>query len=127
MSKRIFKDNTAHLPIFCRPTGDILSRIGDKWSLTILGSLSSGSQRFSELHAAIPGISQRMLTMTLRSLERDGMVLRFIQPTVPPRVDYDLSERGHSLIDALRPLGEWANANNAGIEQSRQAFDSPDE
>jgi DNA-binding HxlR family transcriptional regulator len=124
MSKRIFKDTAAHVPHFCRPTVDVLSRVGDKWSLSVLGSLTQGRMRFSQLHAAVPGISQRMLTMTLRALERDGLVARFVQPTIPPRVDYELTERGWSMISALSSLGEWASANSADIQQSRRNFDS---
>ncbi|MDB5561173.1 MAG: HxlR family transcriptional regulator [Hyphomicrobiales bacterium] len=124
MSNRIFKDRQTHLPEFCRPTGDILSRMGDKWSLSVLGRLYIRRWRFTELQNDIDGISQRMLTLTLRGLERDGLAKRIVHPAVPPKVEYELTERGTSLIPTLRALGNWATANHSDIERSRQAFDA---
>jgi DNA-binding HxlR family transcriptional regulator len=124
MSKRIFKDRRAHLPTFCRPTADILARIGDKWSLSVIGTLRRRRMRFSELENEIEGISQRMLAMTLRALERDGLVARFVHPAVPPRVEYELTQRGRSLMAPLTAVAEWANANSADIEESRRLFDA---
>jgi DNA-binding HxlR family transcriptional regulator len=124
MNKRIFKDSATHMPEACRPAGDILSRIGDKWSPSIIGQLSAGRRRFSELENDIERISQRMLTHTLRGLERDGLVARIVHSSVPPRVEYELTPRGQSLIEPLRVMAEWADANNAGIVASRRAFDA---
>lgn len=124
MSKRIFKNKSTHLPGHCQPTRDILARLGDKWSTPIFGHLSRGPLRFSELREHLGGISERILTVTLRGLERDGLVVRTVLPVAPPRVEYSLSERGQSLLPALSALGVWADANTAGIEQSRHAFDS---
>jgi DNA-binding HxlR family transcriptional regulator len=126
MNKRIFKDSGTHLPEFCRPAGNILSRVGDKWTLSIIGRLKDRRLRFSELQNIIEGISQRMLTHTLRSLERDGLVARTVHPTVPPRVEYELTPMGQSLIGPLSVMGQWASANNADIELARRAFDAAD-
>ena len=127
MSKRVFKDNTAHLAAPCRPVGDILSRLGDKWSASIMARLVGRRMRFSELQNDIEGISQRMLTMALRGLERDGLVARIVHPAVPPRVDYELTRRGQSLIAPLSALAEWADANSADIAESRRLFDANEE
>lgn len=124
MKKRIFKDNAAHLPEFCKPAGEVLAMLGDKWSLSIIGTLSDRKLRFSELNQAIDGISQRMLTMSLRTLERDGLIARIVHPTVPPRVEYELTERGRSLIGPLRTIGHWASENIADITESRRQFDA---
>lgn len=124
MSKYIFKNAATHLPEYCRPTGEILATLGDKWSVAILGNLSKGRVRFSELENMIEGISQRMLTLTLRSLERDGLVARIVTPTVPPRVEYELTERGSGLREPLFLLHAWAVENVPGIEQSRREFDA---
>lgn len=124
MSNRIYKDSQLHRPEYCRPTGDILSRFGDKWTLSIFGTLRHGRARFSELESSIPGISQRMLTLTLRSMERDGLVTRIVHPTVPPKVEYELTDRGASLFAPLQALGAWAHANHADIEKSRDMFDA---
>ena len=124
MTKYIFKNAATHLPEYCRPTGEILAMLGDKWSVAILGNLSKGRVRFSELENLIEGISQRMLTLTLRSLERDGLVVRIVMPTVPARVEYELSERGQGLKEPLLLLHAWATQNMPGIEQSRRRFDA---
>jgi DNA-binding HxlR family transcriptional regulator len=114
----------AHLPADCRTIGRILARIGDKWSVLVVMTLSRGPQRFGELRHGIGGISQKMLTTTLRSLERDGLVTRTIFPTIPPRVDYALTDLGHDLTVPVIALGEWARQNQGRIEAARAAFDA---
>jgi DNA-binding HxlR family transcriptional regulator len=97
--------------------------IGDKWSVLVVSLLGDGPLRFSELRRTIGGISQRMLTLTLRGLERDGLLSRTVFPTVPPRVDYALTALGRSLLAPVRELGGWARTNLAEIEAARQRFD----
>lgn len=113
-----------HLPSDCRPIGEILARVGDKWTVLLLAVLGDQTLRFTELHRGIGGISQRMLTVTLRNLERDGLLVRTVYPTVPPKVEYHLSERGRSLKEALAPIGRWVIDNQDGIEESRRGFDA---
>lgn len=108
----------------CRAVSDVLARVGDKWTVMVVGLLSDGPMRFNELRRTIGGISQRMLTLTLRGLERDGLVTRTVFPTIPPRVEYALTDRGQTLIEPLKALFAWATANNAAIEQSRKVFDA---
>lgn len=96
-----------HLIANCRQVGDFLARAGDKWTIPILMELGDRRMRFGELHRAISGISQRMLTVTLRNLEHDGVLIRTVHPTIPPRVEYELSDRGRSLKLALAPIGKW--------------------
>lgn len=103
---------------------DVLSRIGDKWTVYVVRLLSDGAMRFNEIKRAIPAISQRMLTLTLRGLERDGLVTRTIYPTIPPRVDYELTDLGRTLIVTLAALGDWAIANRPKVEKARTAFDA---
>ncbi|MDB5527706.1 MAG: hypothetical protein JWR51_809 [Devosia sp.] len=124
MSKYIFKNAATHLPEDCRPSGEILATLGDKWTVAVLGNLSKGRVRFSELENLVEGISQRMLTLTLRSLVRDGLVARRVAPTVPPRVDYELTERAQGLLEPLSLLHVWATGNMAGITESRRLFDA---
>ena len=102
---------------------DILARVGDKWSVRVVMALTDGSQRFNQLRREIPGISQRMLTRTLRGLERDGLVSRAVTPSVPPRVDYALTELGRSLCDPVARLGNWAIANIGKVEAARAVYD----
>ncbi len=103
---------------------DVLNRIGDKWSLLVIGTLDQGRMRFSELQRHIPGISQRMLTLTLRQLERDGLITRTVHAEVPPRVEYELTAMGATLIEPSLALAAWAIENYAGIEAARTIFDS---
>ena len=110
-------------PPQCSAVNDILARVGDKWSVRVVMSLAEGSQRFNELRRGIPGISQRMLTRTLRGLERDGLVKRTVTPSVPPRVDYELTPLGISLCDPVARLGNWAIANIGAVESARAEFD----
>ena len=113
-----------HLPEDCRPISNLLSRIGDKWTILVMRVLEQGEPiRFKDLHRAIGGISQRMLTVTLRHLERDGLVIRTVYPTIPPRVEYELSERGSGLQQAMVPLFEWTKDNARDIYQSQIDFD----
>ncbi|MCG6038325.1 helix-turn-helix transcriptional regulator [Acinetobacter baumannii] len=107
----------------CRATREILDRIGDKWSLYIIASLAKGTMRFNELRRGIDGISQRMLTLTLRGLERDGLVTRTIYPTIPPRVDYALTELGHTLLVPVMALVSWADNNQLAIKEAHERFD----
>jgi DNA-binding HxlR family transcriptional regulator len=107
----------------CRAVSDILSRIGDKWSVLIIMRLGEGPRRFNEIKRMIGGISQRMLTLTLRGLERDGLVTRTVTATVPPRVDYALTELGRDLQQPVAALGEWAIRHQACISAARRHFD----
>jgi DNA-binding HxlR family transcriptional regulator len=107
----------------CDRVSQVLSRIGDKWTVLVVMLLSRGPRRFSELKREIGGVSQRMLTLTLRGLERDGLVERTVYATAPPRVDYALTLLGHSLREPAESLGDWAFAYLDAIEHARQAFD----
>ena len=107
----------------CKPVADVLVRVGDKWSVLIVMVLGNGPKRFNEMRRLIQGISQRMLTLTLRGLERDGLVTRTVYATIPPRVDYELTSLGLSLLVPISELGEWAFANRATIEAARIRFD----
>ena len=107
----------------CRAVAPVLNRVGDKWSMMIVMTLSQGPMRFSELKRAIDGISQRMLTLSLRGLERDGLVTRTVTPIIPPRVDYELTELGISLREPVKALGEWAIAHIDCIRAAQQRFD----
>lgn len=100
-----------------------MDQIGDKWSILVLTGLKADSMRFSELKRAIPDVSQRMLTKTLRGLERDGLVDRMVTPTTPPRVDYNLTDLGCSLVKVLEPVAAWALEQRVEIAKSRAVFD----
>ena len=102
---------------------EILQRIGDKWTVLVVGKLGGGPMRFNELRSAVGGISQKMLTTTLRGLERDGFVTRTVFPTIPPRVDYELTELGHELLVPVSALGEWARRNTQRVREAREKFD----
>src|SRR4051812_38823347 len=112
-----------HVTEDCRAVGAVLARIGDKWSVLIVSRLGAGPKRFNELKRDIGGISQRMLTLTLRGLERDGLVTRTVFPTVPPRVDYELTALGRSLLAPVSALGDWALKNRGKIAEAQTAFD----
>ena len=105
------------------PVRDVLDRVGDKWSVLVLYLLADGTKRFTELRDAIDGISQRMLTVTLRGLERDGLVSRTVYPVVPPRVDYTLTHLGRSLSDTIGDLVRWAERHRASIDQARADYE----
>jgi DNA-binding HxlR family transcriptional regulator len=103
---------------------DVLDRWGDKWSLLVVELLDHSTRRFSELRQEIDGISQRMLTLTLRHLERDGLVRRTVYPVVPPRVEYELTPLGTTLLETIQPLVTWARAHRDEIAAARSAYDS---
>jgi DNA-binding HxlR family transcriptional regulator len=112
-----------HVPDQCRAISEILSRVGDKWSVLVVSQLGQGPKRFNELRRGLGSISQRMLTLTLRGLERDGLVTRTVFPTVPPRVDYTLTRLGRSLLQPVQELAAWARQNRSAIEKARHRFD----
>ena len=113
-----------HVPEDCRAVSEVLSRVGDKWTILVVSELGNGPKRFNEIRRALGSISQRMLTLTLRGLERDGLVTRTVFPTVPPRVDYELTKLGRSLLEPVSGIGLWARQNRAAIAESRQRFDA---
>jgi DNA-binding HxlR family transcriptional regulator len=117
------KPSHIHLPTECRAIGDVLARVGDKWSVLVVSRLGDGPVRFNELRRSIGGISQRMLTLTLRGLERDGLITRTVFPTVPPRVDYALTALGRDLLNPVSALGAWAIRNQSKIARAREQFD----
>jgi len=112
-----------HSPV-CRTISTLLSRIGDKWSVLVVTTLGEGSRRFNELRREIPSVSQRMLTLTLRNLERDGLVSRTVTPSIPPRVDYALTPLGESLRCPIQALSDWAVANVDAIHEAQRRFDA---
>jgi DNA-binding HxlR family transcriptional regulator len=123
---RILPPN-AHLESDCRGVASILARVGDKWSVFVIMLLGDGPRRFNEIKRMVGGISQRMLTLTLRGLERDGLVTRTVFPTVPPRVDYELTDLGRGLSQPVEALGKWAAEHQPEIEGARQKFDQRNE
>jgi DNA-binding HxlR family transcriptional regulator len=108
----------------CRVISGLLQRIGDKWTVLVVTTLAGGSKRFNELRREIPTVSQRMLTLTLRNLERDGLVSRTVTPSIPPRVDYELTELGRSLVGPLHGLELWALAHVEDIHAAHDRFDA---
>ncbi len=113
-----------HVPEDCRAVSEVLSRVGDKWTILVVGELGGGPRRFNEIRRALGSISQRMLTLTLRSLERDGLVTRTVFPTIPPKVEYELTRLGRSLLEPVSRIGLWARQNRAAIEDARRRFDA---
>jgi DNA-binding HxlR family transcriptional regulator len=107
----------------CRRVSPILSHVGDKWSILVVMLLGDGPRRFNDIKRSVDGISQRMLTLTLRGLERDGMVTRTMFPTIPPRVDYELTALGHSAREPIRVLVDWSLAHLSEVEAARVKFD----
>lgn len=121
---------TARGPVLtpCAPH-DVLARLGDKWTILVMSLLSLAPDnrlRFSRIKNGVSGISQRMLTLTLRNLERDGLLVRHYYPEVPPRVEYELSAMGKSMLPALEGFTAWIRSNWSAIEQARQDFDAPE-
>jgi DNA-binding HxlR family transcriptional regulator len=121
MSPRNNKLRPAHS---CPAVREVLHRVGDKWSVQIVALLGDGPLRFSELRRAIEGISQRMLTLTLRGLERDGLITRTVYAEIPPRVDYELTKLGDTLLEPIQGLAEWAEQYRTSIQDARAKFDS---
>jgi DNA-binding HxlR family transcriptional regulator len=118
------KPRQPHLSENCRAVSDVLGRVGDKWSVLIITMLGDGPRRFNELKRMVSGVSQRMLTLSLRGLERDGLIIRTVTPSTPPRVDYELTELGRSLLGTVSALSAWALANRGAIEKARAAYDT---
>ena len=116
--------STLHVPEDCKAVSEVLDRVGDKWTVLVIVTLGGGPKRFNELRRSIASISQRMLTLTLRCLERDGLVARTAYATVPPRVEYALTELGRSLLVPVDGLGSWALKNRQKIAQARLRFDA---
>jgi len=113
-----------HLSENCQAVSAVLSRVGDKWSVLVVSILGRGPMRFNELKRTIDGVSQRMLTLTLRALERDGLVTRTVFPSVPPRVDYELTALGRSLLAPVSALAAWAIDHRADINAAQRRFDA---
>src|SRR5215208_7314618 len=113
-----------HVAEDCRAVSEVLARVGDKWTVLVVSLLGDGPKRFNEIRRGLGSISQRMLTLTLRALERDGLVTRTVYPTIPPRVDYELTRLGHSLLQPVSGLGLWARQNRSAIEAARRRFDA---
>jgi DNA-binding HxlR family transcriptional regulator len=118
------KPGHMHLTGDCRAISELLSRVGDKWTVLVVNLMGGGPKRFSEIKREVGGISQRMLTLTLRALERDGLVTRTVTASIPPRVDYELTDLGRSLLVPVQALGSWALSNRERIEQARRKFDA---
>jgi DNA-binding HxlR family transcriptional regulator len=110
----------------CEGFRDALTLVGEKWSILIVYSMHDGPKRFSELKRMVTGVSQRMLTLSLRKLERDGLVTRTMQATIPPRVDYELTQMGQDLLKPVGALFTWAMENRGKIEKQRRRYDSRD-
>lgn len=106
----------------CRPVGEILHQIGGKWTVLIISQLGNGPLRFGEIKRVIGGISQKVLTATLRDLEMDGFVTRTVTPSIPPRVDYELTDLGRDLLVPVRALGAWATANRPKVLDARRQY-----
>jgi DNA-binding HxlR family transcriptional regulator len=118
------KRRNLHVTDDCRAVSTVLARIGDKWSVLVVTRLGNGAVRFNDLKREIGGISQRMLTLTLRGLERDGLVTRTAYPTVPPRVDYALTQLGRSLLEPVTALATWALLHKKQIADSQERYDA---
>jgi DNA-binding HxlR family transcriptional regulator len=117
------RNTKLHRPEACPAIREVLSRVGDKWSVQVIALLGDGKLRFSELRREIEGISQRMLTLTLRNLERDGLITRTVFPEIPPRVEYELTRLGKTLLEPIQGLAEWAADNRTSIQAARDEFD----
>jgi DNA-binding HxlR family transcriptional regulator len=133
MTKQSLQEGTSLLPSNlhvaedCRAMSEVLARVGDKWTVLVVSMLGAGPKRFNEIRRGLGSISQRMLTLTLRGLERDGLVTRTVYPTIPPRVEYELTALGRSLLEPVSGLGLWARMNRAAIQEARRRFDRQNE
>lgn len=114
------KGGAAHAD--CQAVTETLARIGDKWTVMVIGALSQGALRYSQVRRAVEGISQRMLTLTLKGLEQDGLVSRTVYPTIPPRVDYELTDLGQKLTVPLRSIYDWARKHRPEMEAARKKY-----
>jgi DNA-binding HxlR family transcriptional regulator len=119
---RVLPDNL-HVAEDCRAVSEVLARVGDKWTILVVSELGHGPKRFNEIRRALGSISQRMLTLTLRGLERDGLVTRTVFPTIPPKVEYELTKLGRSLLEPVSGIGLWARQNRSAIQDARKRFD----
>ena len=117
------RNKPPHEPAACLAVRDVLHRVGDKWSVQVIALLGDGTMRFNELRRSVEGVSQRMLTLTLRNLERDGLVTRTVFPEIPPRVEYELTRLGNTLLDPIQALAEWATDHRTAIQDARERFD----
>jgi DNA-binding HxlR family transcriptional regulator len=111
------------VPASCNRVAPVLGRIGNKWSMLVINFLGAGPVRFNELRRKIGGVSQRMLTLTVRGLERDGFIKRTVHPTIPPRVDYELTPLGKSLLEPIQQLGMWTVENLGAIQKAQRRYD----
>jgi len=133
MTKKNLQEGTSaipgnlHVAEDCRAVSEVLARVGDKWTVLVVSTLGDGPKRFNELRRALGSISQRMLTLTLRGLERDGLVTRTVFATIPPRVDYELTKLGRSLLEPVSELGTWARQHRSAIQEARRRFDATPE
>jgi DNA-binding HxlR family transcriptional regulator len=118
------RNTKPHSKEACPAVREVLNRVGDKWSVQIVALLGGGAMRFSELRRAIEGISQRMLTLTLRGLERDGLIARTVFPEIPPRVEYELTRLGQTLLEPIQGLADWADSYRTSIQEARIKFDA---
>ncbi|MCM8556229.1 winged helix-turn-helix transcriptional regulator [Sphingomicrobium sediminis] len=124
----VMDETVEHLHLAgCKNVAPVLNRVGDKWSMLIVMVLATGSRRFNELKREIDGISQRMLTRSLRGLERDGLVNRTVTPSIPPRVDYKLTELGESIREPVKALGDWAIEHIDCIRAAQERYDAREE
>jgi len=130
MTKRQRQEGTSRIPRNlevpedCRAVSEVLARVGDKWTVLVVSTLGEGPKRFNELRRALGSISQRMLTLTLRGLERDGLITRTVFPAIPPRVEYELTKLGRSLLEPVSAMSAWALRNRPVIQESRRRFDA---
>ena len=118
------KPGDQHDPGDCRAISETLARIGDKWTVLVVELMRDGPMRFNEIRRTVNAISQRMLTLTLRGLERDGLVTRTVFPTIPPRVEYELTTLGRTLREPLAAIAEWARTHRPAIDRAQKLFDA---
>lgn len=122
-SERTLAKMPPHSADACPAVREVLNRVGDKWTVQVVGLLGQGPKRFNELRRSIEGISQRMLTLTVRNLERDGLITRTVEPTIPPKVEYALTGLGHTLLVPVAALAQWAVDNRTSIHDAQRRYD----